>query len=378
MGRKWFWGIIILAIISLLLAIIGPWSAPARSEQMQASIEKALSSDKFDFVDVEMQGNVATLSGEAPSKALMTEAVSIAQHTEVESGKQEGHIWHEIVNAMTVNTPPPAPTQPQEPALQTVSPFIFTASKAENGNVILNGYVRNKAELSRILQEAQSLFGDSLSNNSVNIAAGAPDNSWGDVISLHLPELAKLETGTFSLENGQALINGVTTDTGLRSNINTLVSDLNSRYGLYTGAANIRVPNATAENAGEVKSENICQTLFNDLKKNTRINFSMGKAEIIGADSFELLNNLASAVNQCKTFQVRVEGYTDTTGEEAFNDWLSQQRARSVVAYLADAGVEINRLTATGHGSDNPIASNDTPEGRAQNRRIEFKVTKSE
>ena len=127
-----------------------------------------------------------------------------------------------------------------------------------------------------------------------------------------------------------------------------------------------------------MQSASLCQSLFNNLKGDSKINFAVDKAEIQGAPSFDLLNALASAANQCASYDVRVSGHTDSDGDDAYNQWLSEARANTVVAYLADSGVEPERLSGEGLGETRPIASNETPEGKAANRRIEFTVTTSE
>ena len=368
---KWFWGVVILAIISLLLTLVGPWNAKARSVQMGESIQAALSADKFDFAKVEMAGHVANLTGDAPSQALADEALAIAQNTECKTCKKKGKIWHSVENNFNVA----APVVETKPAIETVSPYRFSAVKDADGMVDLAGYVRNKEERQSVVREAQRLFGDNLRDRKVKIAAGAPNASWGDLINLHLPELASLDSGTFSLDDTQALVRGITTDTAIRDRINAVVTGLPDGY---IGAANITVPNSAAVNAGEVRSASMCQGLFDQLKGDTRINFASAKAEIRGAQSFDLLNTLASAANQCQSFRMLIEGHTDNEGADDYNQWLSEQRASTVVAYLADNGVEISRMAAKGFGETQPIASNDTPEGRAANRRINFVVTQSE
>jgi OOP family OmpA-OmpF porin len=65
-----------------------------------------------------------------------------------------------------------------------------------------------------------------------------------------------------------------------------------------------------------------------------------------------------------------VEGHTDSTGADAYNQALSERRANSVLRYLVDAGVPASRLSAQGFGESQPVADNDTAEGRAQNRRV--------
>jgi OOP family OmpA-OmpF porin len=69
---------------------------------------------------------------------------------------------------------------------------------------------------------------------------------------------------------------------------------------------------------------------------------------------------------------VEIRGYTDSVGPASYNLELSQRRAEAVKQYLVNAGIDPSRLVAKGYGEADPIASNKTPEGRAQNRRIEF------
>lgn len=375
---KWFWGLIVLAIISALLTLVGPWNAKARSVAMGDSIESSLAAGKYNFAKVEMKGNVAELTGKAPSKALADAATQVAANTECKTCKEgKGKIWHKVKNNFDVTAKAAAPAKPavvKKPAVPTVSPYRFSATKAEGGKVDLAGHVRTNQERTRVISEAEALFGNQLRGKKISVANGAPNADWENVISAHLPELASLDSGVFTLDDQQALIRGITKDPAIRDRINAKVTALKSNY---TGAANITVPNTAAVNAGEVKSAALCQGLFDKLKGTTRVNFASAKAEIRGAQSFNLLNTMASAANQCKSFQVMVEGHTDSEGSDEYNQWLSEQRASSVVAYLADNGVEVSRMAAKGFGESQPIATNDTPEGRAANRRINFVVTQS-
>ena len=74
------------------------------------------------------------------------------------------------------------------------------------------------------------------------------------------------------------------------------------------------------------------------------------------------------------SMQIEVRGHTDNTGDKAYNDQLSLSRARAVVNYLIDHGIESYRLKSRGYGSSRPLDSNETEEGRQQNRRVEFLI----
>jgi outer membrane protein OmpA-like peptidoglycan-associated protein len=104
------------------------------------------------------------------------------------------------------------------------------------------------------------------------------------------------------------------------------------------------------------------------------VQFEFGKAVLLD-ESKGLLDEVAGIIKEHPEIKkVRVEGHTDNVGNKAFNQRLSQQRAQSVREYLISQGVEPKRLLAQGYGMSKPIDSNDTEEGRAKNRRVEFNI----
>lgn len=86
------------------------------------------------------------------------------------------------------------------------------------------------------------------------------------------------------------------------------------------------------------------------------------------------LNDVAQALLAAREGQIVVEGHTDSQGSSSYNEDLSRQRAESVRQYLISQGVAPDRIVAVGKGENDPIASNDSPEGRANNRRVEIIV----
>ena len=100
------------------------------------------------------------------------------------------------------------------------------------------------------------------------------------------------------------------------------------------------------------------------------ITFATDSADI--ASSFYTpLNNLAGSFRQYNQNSIEIVGHTDSTGNHAYNMGLSQRRAQSVANYLMAQGVDASRLSTRGAGPDQPVASNATADGRAQNRRVE-------
>ncbi|MBN1326397.1 MAG: OmpA family protein, partial [Candidatus Cloacimonetes bacterium] len=93
---------------------------------------------------------------------------------------------------------------------------------------------------------------------------------------------------------------------------------------------------------------------------------------VLNEEAQETLDQVVRTLVNHPEIDLEIHGYTDNMGDRNYNIMLSQQRADSVMNYLIDNGIEPERLSAEGFGPDNPIASNDSKEGRAQNRRIEF------
>jgi outer membrane protein OmpA-like peptidoglycan-associated protein len=86
------------------------------------------------------------------------------------------------------------------------------------------------------------------------------------------------------------------------------------------------------------------------------------------------LTKLVEFLNNNPTLKIEIGGHTDNVGSKDYNQQLSENRAKSVYTYLIDAGIKAERLSFKGYNFSEPIASNDTEEGRAQNRRTEFKI----
>ena len=104
------------------------------------------------------------------------------------------------------------------------------------------------------------------------------------------------------------------------------------------------------------------------------VTFATGSSNI-SADFYRVLDSVALVLNEFEKTYIDVAGHTDNTGSAALNQRLSEARANSVARYLQSQQVVAQRFVTTGHGFSQPIASNDTPEGRALNRRVEIILT---
>ncbi len=101
--------------------------------------------------------------------------------------------------------------------------------------------------------------------------------------------------------------------------------------------------------------------------------FETGKS-ILTKSSYAELDHLLGILNDNPNMKIEISGHTDNTGSAAINTRLSGERAKAVVDYLTGKGIDKSRLTSRGYGSSQPVADNSTPQGRAKNRRVEFKI----
>lgn len=125
---------------------------------------------------------------------------------------------------------------------------------------------------------------------------------------------------------------------------------------------------------GQGQGQNELNTAVSKAYEN--LTFAIGKDTILPS-SFISLNELAMAMKDSPELLLRLEGHTDNTGSESFNQQLSKKRADAVKSYLVNQSISGDRITTEGFGSSKPIADNNTSDGRAKNRRVEFIIQNS-
>jgi len=115
------------------------------------------------------------------------------------------------------------------------------------------------------------------------------------------------------------------------------------------------------------------------------IQITMESGILFGVDSYALkpdaqeeLKSMANVLNNYPDTKIKVDGHTDSTGSESYNQSLSERRAKSVSGYLRSLGISIDRITEQGFGESIPVADNNTVEGRSLNRRVEIGIIADE
>ncbi|OGU60838.1 MAG: hypothetical protein A2X64_04535 [Ignavibacteria bacterium GWF2_33_9] len=224
-----------------------------------------------------------------------------------------------------------------------------------------------------------------------------------DIFTLNLPQEAKPEqvftvSGKVTDEKGNPLeadliwedVNSGKQIGNLKSNVNTgeyyLVIPFGKKLGYYASKEGYyETSNFLDLSAEKQKTDNVKQDIvLVSIKKmieegqSVRMNnifFDYDKYEL-KEESFPELERLLKILNNNKSVKIQISAHTDDQGSDIYNKKLSENRAQAVVDYLAAKGIERDRLKAVGYGESKPIADNTTEEGRAQNRRVEFKFIK--
>ncbi len=245
-------------------------------------------------------------------------------------------------------------------------PYIFQAYKDPVAvTLTLTGYVPdNNVHAAIAAAAARKFFSEKVVDN-LKASVGAPSGFAAAVVPA-LGALSRLSTGTLVVSDREVKLSGDAFFDAAAAQIRSgLPKEFPQGFQLK---ADISVKPAVAP-----VDATVCQQLFSELLAKGKIRFESGRASI-DPDSAGLLDRLTETALRCPTADIEIAGHTDADGEDAFNQALSEKRAQAVMDYLVKAGLPAGRFTATGYGSAQPVASNDTDEGKAQNRRIDFLV----
>jgi len=244
-------------------------------------------------------------------------------------------------------------------------PYIFQAYKDPVAvTLTLTGYVPdNNAHAALVAAAGRKFFNEKVVDN-IKASLGAP-SGFANAVVPALGALSRLSTGTLVVSDREVKLSGDAFYDAAAAQIRAGLKDFPQGWQFK---ADISVKPASAPVDGTV-----CQQLFSGLLAKGKIRFESGRATI-DPDSAGLLDRLIETALRCPSANIEIAGHTDADGEDGFNQALSEKRAQAVMDFLVKAGLPAERFTAMGYGSTQPVASNDTDEGKAQNRRIDFVV----
>ena len=248
-------------------------------------------------------------------------------------------------------------------------PYVFQAYKDPVAvTVTLTGYVPDNNVHAAIVAAAGRKFVREKVVDNLKASVGAPAGFANAVLSA-LGALPRLSTGTLVVSDREVKLSGDALYEAAAVQIRAgLGKDFPPGWQFK--------PEISVRPAAAPVDATVCQQLFADLLAKAKIRFESGRATI-DPDSTALLDRLAETAMRCPSVNIEIAAHTDAEGEVAFNQSLSERRAQAVSDFLVKAGLPANRFTPIGYGSTQPLGSNDTDEGKAHNRRIDFVVRKS-
>lgn len=245
-------------------------------------------------------------------------------------------------------------------------PYVFQVNKDPVATTVkLTGYVPDNNVHAMVAAAAAHKFFNEKVVDELKASIGAP-SGFGTVVVAALGALSRLSTGTLVISDREVRLSGDALYEGAAAEIRTSLGRDFPKNWQYK-------PEITVKPAAGPVDATICQQLFSELLTKGRILFEPKRATL-DPDSAGLLDHLIEIALRCPNANIEIAGHTDADGEDAFNQALSEKRAQTVMDYLVRAGLPPSRFTAVGYGSTQPVAGNDTDEGKALNRRIEFLV----
>lgn len=261
--------------------------------------------------------------------------------------------------AAPISPPVSAPKPPPAPAVASI------ALQAQwNGSaLVLDGRVPDVSIKQAVVARAKTLYPGVSIDDRIQVAAGGT-----------IARLAS-DSGAFFPPDLKRLVSGEATFDGALLNIKGVIEKDADRPGIegtWPKADGLQLKSDLTVADGPKNAADL-QARLNREMALANVEFETGSAKLTERGR-GVLDRVALLLAALPAQAVRIEGHTDSRGAEAANQRLSEARAVSVKDYLAGKGIDEKRMTTAGLGAAKPVADNDTAEGRARNRRIEFKL----
>lgn len=227
------------------------------------------------------------------------------------------------------------------------------------GQILVTGTLADEAAKAAVLARLRELYGAERVVDQIAIGNVAVPANWNSYVQkLITPNLKLISRGQISIAGSNVSVRGEVANEAQRQQIaSDIATSLNPTYIVNNG---LRV------SASE-------QGLLDTALDKRIVEFDVGQASITPA-GLAILDEMAAVMQKLQGRKVEVIGHTDNSGLRASNLALSLARAEAVRAYLASKGIVPDLLIASGQGPDRPVAANATADGRARNRRIEFRI----
>lgn len=225
--------------------------------------------------------------------------------------------------------------------------------------VLITGTVADEATRAALLERLRSVYGATRVVDQLSVGTVSTPANWSAYVGRLIgPNLRLVKGGQLNIDGNSVSLRGDVLNEGQRQQIaGDIAASLNPTYTVNNG---LRV---------QASQQGVLDAALAD----RIIEFESGKATLTPAGT-AVLDGMTAALQKIKGVKVQVIGHTDNAGSRAGNLSLSQARAEAVKVYVVAQGIAAESIAVSGEGPDRPVADNRTPEGKARNRRIEFKV----
>ncbi len=230
----------------------------------------------------------------------------------------------------------------------------------EPGRVVASGTVPDEAARAAIVGRLRELYGAQNVVDRLEVGGVVPPPNWSENMAKILtPNLKQVHKGQLQVNGTRIAIQGSVGNEAVRQQVvSTIATSLNPTYSIDNGLVAV---------GGEA------QSMLDKTLSNRVVEFESGSATLTPLGR-TILDEMTAAIKQIGSPKIQLIGHTDSQGNRQANVALSLARAGTVRNYLVEKGIPADTLSAAGSGPDQPVASNDTFEGRAKNRRIEFRL----
>ncbi len=249
----------------------------------------------------------------------------------------------------------------------------FVATLSPEGLVQMRGQVDSTATKTSASGLAKARFSSDSVTNSARITEDLPGN-WSLRVLTAMEALTHLSNGAVTVKPDNIALVGNTGDKRSSDKISRLLTDELGETAQFTIDINYK---EELDPVANLPAPDKCEGWLQATQERNKIAFEPGSAKVDKSSS-DVLDEIADIFRKCGQLRMEIAGHTDSQGSEDMNLALSEERARAIVSELRNRRVLTSTLTSKGYGEAEPIADNGTAEGREANRRIEFRLYRTE
>ncbi|MEP4036920.1 OmpA family protein [Pseudophaeobacter sp.] len=249
-------------------------------------------------------------------------------------------------------------------------PPEFTATLSPEGQVQLRGRINDAMSRDIASSYAKARFGADQVHTATRVVSDLPAD-WPVRVLAGLEALSHLERGSVTVTPDNLQLRGMSHQEDTLAEVSGFLAAKLGEAESYELALTYEEPPAPKDQP--LSTELCAAQLAGAQASSGKISFEPGSATVAGGSSV-VLDHIALILERCGPIRLEIQGHTDSQGREGMNQTLSQSRAQSILNELRARRIRTTAFIATGYGESQPIASNDSEDGREANRRIEFRL----